>query len=106
MGDLTDDHRDRKAVPYGGCSVPRSQDRCEARLVTGRRWDQGSAGHWLPAATCRHAMGEPTAPPVTQHLKPVAQSVSAAQGAPLPPLPGMQAVVGMVSMPAWWALQW
>ncbi len=49
--------------------------------------------------TFRQAMGEPTVPPVTQHLYPLMQSVSLPQGAPAPPLPGMQDVVLMVSMP-------
>jgi hypothetical protein len=49
-------------------------------------------------------MGEPTAPPVVQHLNPDAQSVSAAQGAPLPPFPRMQALLPIVSVPFWWAL--
>jgi hypothetical protein len=49
-------------------------------------------------------MGEPTAPPVVQHLKPVMQSVSLAHAAPLPPSPVMHEVVAMVSTPAWWAL--
>jgi len=49
-------------------------------------------------------MGEPTAPPVVQHLNPVAQSVSAAQAAPLPPFPRMHEVVAIVSVPFWWAL--
>jgi hypothetical protein len=65
---------------------------------------QGNSGHWLPAATCRQAIGKPSAPPVMQHLNPVAQSPSSAHGAPLPPLPGMQAFVFIVSMPAWCAL--
>jgi hypothetical protein len=46
-------------------------------------------------------MGEPTVPPVTQHLKPVAQSVSTPQGTPAPPLPGIHNIVAIVSTPAW-----
>ena len=65
---------------------------------------QGSAGHWLPAATWRQAIGEPTAPPVTQHLNPVAQSVSWPQGEPEPPFPVMHEVVGVMSTPFCWAL--
>ena len=61
----------------------------------------GSAGHWLPAATWRQAMGNSTAPPVTQHLKPDAQSVSWPQGDPAPPFPVMHEVVGMMSTPFW-----
>ncbi len=49
--------------------------------------------------TLRQAMGEPAAPPVTQHLYPLMQSVSLPQGAPVPPLPGMHDVVLIVSTP-------
>ena len=65
-----------------------------------RLFDHGTAGHWLPGATCRQEMGALTAPP-PQHLKPAMQSVSAAQDAPAPPSPGMQDFEPVMSVPAW-----
>jgi hypothetical protein len=46
-------------------------------------------------------MGEPTAPPFTQHLKPVMQSSSTVQFAPVPPFPGTHEVDPVVSVPFW-----
>jgi hypothetical protein len=44
-------------------------------------------------------MGEPTAPPLAQHLKPVMQSPSTVQFAPIPPFPGTHEVDADVSVP-------
>jgi len=46
-------------------------------------------------------MGDPTLPPVVQHLNPDTQSLSAPHGAPAAPLPVMQPFVAVVSLPAW-----
>ena len=47
------------------------------------------------------AIGELGVALAPQHLNPVLQSVSAAQAAPKPPLPGMQEVLAAVSVPLW-----
>jgi hypothetical protein len=63
----------------------------------------GNAGQPLPAETCLQAIGEPAAPPVEQHLKPVMQSPSTPHGAPAPPFPGIHALDVVVSTPFWCA---
>lgn len=64
------------------------------------RWNRryGSAGHWPPIGISQ-AIGELVLPNALQHLNPDLQSVSAMQGTPKPPLPGIQEVPPAVSIP-------